>query len=69
MGEDGWEVSACELNFTNYDFEKFTGQNTFPQDKYNSRLYLINKEFIASLPGKPYQPLELIPMRKLFEEG
>ncbi len=69
MGEDGWEVSACELNFTNYDFEKFTGQNTFPQDKYNSRLYLINKEFIESLPGKPYQPLELIPMRKLFEEG
>ncbi|MBW6499055.1 MAG: YkgJ family cysteine cluster protein [Bacteroidales bacterium] len=67
MGEDGWELSACELNFTAFDFEKFTSKNTFPQDKYNSRLYLINKEFIESLPGKPYQPLELIPMRRLFQ--
>lgn len=69
MGEEGWELSACELNFTAFDFEKFTSKNTFLQDKYNSRLYLINKVFIESLPGKPFQPLELIPLWKLLEEG
>jgi uncharacterized protein len=68
MGDEGWELSACELNFTAFDFEKFISKNTFPQDKYNSRLYLINKEFIESLPGKPFQPLELLPLRKLIEE-
>ncbi len=68
IGEEDWEVSACELNFTKYDFKKFTSRNTFPQDKFNSRLYLINKEFIESLPGKPFHPLELIALRKLLEE-
>ena len=68
MGEEGWELSACELNFTTFDFEKFTEKNTLPQDKYNSRLYLINKEFIESLPGKPYHALELIPLRRLIEK-
>lgn len=68
MGEENWELSACELNFTEFDFEAFTEENTFPQDKYNSRLYMLNLKFIESLPGQPYKPNDLIPLRKLFQE-
>lgn len=68
MGDEGWELSACELNFISFDFEKFNARNTFPQDKFNSLLYIINKEFIETLPGKPYKVLELISLSKLAEE-
>ncbi|MDX9942924.1 MAG: YkgJ family cysteine cluster protein [Bacteroidales bacterium] len=68
MGEEGWELSACELNFNQFDFGEFHQENTFPQDRYNSRLYLINKEFIETLAGKPYQPTDLIPLRQLFQK-
>lgn len=65
-GDEGWELSACELNFTNFDFSEFDTENTFPQDKFNSKLYLINKEYIESLPGKPYGALELLELRTLL---
>ena len=69
MGEEEWELSACELNFTCFDFGEFHEGNTFPQDHYNSRLYLVNKEFVASLPGQPYQPGDLIPLQKLLADS
>jgi hypothetical protein len=65
-GDEGWELSACELNFTDFDFSKFDTENTFPQDKFNSKLYLLNKEYIESLPGKPYGTLDLLELRNLF---
>jgi len=68
MGEEEWELSACELNFTQFDFDDFDEDNTFPQDKYNSRLFMLNRAFVDSLPGKPYGPVDLIPLRKLFED-
>ncbi len=69
MGEEEWELSACELNFTRYDFDEFTQENTFPQDAYNSRLFMLNRKFIDSLPGKPYGVVDLIPLRNLFEKS
>jgi uncharacterized protein len=69
MGEEEWELSACELNFTKYDFDDFTEDNTFPQDTYNSRLFMLNRRFVDSLPGKPYGPVDLIPLRNLFDEA
>ncbi len=65
MNEEQWELSVCELNFTRFGFDGFTEENTFPQDKYNSRLFLLNQKFIKALPGKPYQPVDLIPLSKL----
>jgi uncharacterized protein len=65
MGEEEWELSACELNFTDFDFDEFTEENTFPQDTYNSRLFMLNRRFVDSLPGKPYGPVELIPVSQL----
>lgn len=67
--DDGeFELSACELNFTEFDFEDFTMENTMPQDKYNSKLFLLNKEFISEYTDKKYGELDLIPMKKLAEE-
>lgn len=69
MGDEGWELSACELNFTQFDFGNFHEENTFPLDRYNSRLYLINKEFIKTFPGKPYQAFDLLPLSRLLNQG
>ena len=69
MGEEQWELSACELNFTEFDFEEFTEENTFPQDTYNSRLFMLNNSFVENLPEQKYSPTDLIPLRKLWEEA
>ena len=66
MGEEEWELSACELNFTHFD--EFTEENTFPQDKYNSRLFLLNQKFIENIPDKPFRKNDLIPLKKLFTD-
>lgn len=63
--EGGWELSACELNFTKFNFEKFTNENTFPQDKYNSKLFILNKKFISEFKEKKYDEFELIPLKNL----
>lgn len=60
-----WELSACELNFT--DFDDFDSDNTFPQDKFNSRLFLLNEEFIKNPDALKYDKFDLIPVRKLVE--
>ncbi len=66
--EGEWELSACELNFTEFDFEDFTFDNTFPQDKFNSKLFLINKDFIQNFREKEYSEFDLIPLKNLLTE-
>lgn len=61
-----WELSACELNFTQFDFGNFNFENTYPQDKYNSELFLLNKKFISELKTKKYSEFDLIPIRDLI---
>jgi len=60
-----WELSACELNFTEFDFDEFTDENTLPQDKYNSKLFLLNREFIAEFKDKKYSEFDLIALKEL----
>jgi uncharacterized protein len=67
MNDDQWELSACELNFTEYDFDNFSEENTFPQDKYNSRLYLLNMKFIESFFPQQLSPADLFSLKDLFE--
>ena len=62
-----WELSACELNFTNYNFEEFTLDNTFQQDKFNSKLFLLNKEFVSGFYDKVYDEFDLIPIKNLID--
>lgn len=64
--DDGeFELSACELNFTNFDFEDFDMDNTFHQDKYNSMLFMLNREYINSTDEKKYGEFDLIPIKEL----
>ena len=64
--DDGdFELSACELNFTNFDFEDFNMDNTFHQDKYNSMLFIVNREFINASEDKKFGELDLIPLKEL----
>ena len=63
-----WELSACELNFTEFDFDEFTDENTLPQDKYNSKLFLINREFIAEFTDKKYNETDLIPLKEIGKQ-
>lgn len=66
--EDGeWQLSACELNFTQFNFEKFTIDNTYPQDKYNSKLFLLNRDFINEYEAESFEEFDLIPLKKLVE--
>lgn len=69
MGEnDNWELSACELNFNNFDFADFTNENTFPQDRINSELFMANKTFIQEFDEKEFGEFDLIPIRNLADE-
>ena len=65
MGEDQWEISYCELNFTGSNITDFNESNTFLQDLYNSNLFLINREFVDSFKDKPYSEMDLIPLKDL----
>lgn len=60
---DEWELSACPLNFTN--FEDFHSENTFPQDTYNSKLYLINQEFIKNFKDIQFGDFDMISINRL----
>jgi len=64
--DDGeFELSACELNFTNFDFDDFDMDNTFHQDKYNSMLFMLNREFLHANPGLGFTEMELIPLKQV----
>ena len=63
-----WELSACDLNFTEFNFGEFTMDNTFPQDKYNSKLFMLNKMFISEFQEKKYDEFDLIPLKNLVEQ-
>lgn len=66
LNDEQWELSVCELNFTRFEMEDFDQQNTFPQDTFNSRLYMINQQFIE-IPGQTfYRPGQLIPLSRLM---
>jgi Fe-S-cluster containining protein len=65
MGEEEWELSYCELNFNSGDLPEFKDSNTFPQDLFNSKLFLLNREFVNSLGDKRYSETDLLSLRDL----
>ncbi len=50
MGDENWELSACELNFTKVKEDYFSFENTFPQDTFNSELFVLNQQFVKNQP-------------------
>ncbi|MEI6141620.1 MAG: hypothetical protein WCP85_20275 [Mariniphaga sp.] len=65
LDADEYELSCCELNFTDFDFEDFDEENTFPMDRINSQLYAMNKEFVATYEGGKYSETDRIPLAEL----
>ncbi len=63
---DEWELSTCPLNFT--DFEDFHSENTYPQDTYNSKLFLINQEFVKNYEAEKFGDFDMISMNRLVED-
>ena len=64
-----WELSTCELNFTDYDYENFTPDNTWPQDTYNSKLFMLNKKFVSGLKNEEkHGEFDLIPLKNLAKK-
>ena len=69
MNEEGseWELSHCELNFTNFDVDDFDHENTYPQDTLNSKLFMINRDFVANFKEKEYSETDRIPLLVLLQ--
>lgn len=69
LDSDKYELSCCELNFTDYDLDDFTPENTYPMDRINSQLYQINKNFVAAFEDGKYFETDRIPMAELIAAG
>ncbi len=69
MNEDGdeWELSFCELNFTDADDNYFDMDNVLEQDELNSTLYMINKRFLQKHPELNLDEKTLIPLSNLID--
>jgi len=69
MDQEGenWELSFCPLNFKETNDEYFTFSNCYSQDTYNSKLYMLNLEFIKTLDGIEYENDEMIEIKRFME--
>ncbi len=65
MGEEEWQMSVCELNFTGEDIPEFSESNTFPQDRFNSELFMLNREFVCQHKELGLVETELLSLREL----
>ena len=66
---DDYELSCCELNFTDFDLADFDEDNTYPMDRINSKLFQINKNFVAGFENGKYSETDRIPMAELAVVG
>jgi Fe-S-cluster containining protein len=62
---DNWELSVCPLNFTTLPDEYFIAENCYYQDTFNSKLFMLNREFIKNFDEVKYKENELIELSKL----
>lgn len=64
---ENMELSFCPLNFKDVEVDYFTMENGFQQDKYNSKLYMVNQEFLKSSNDQKFDQSSLIEIRKMAE--
>jgi len=65
---DDMELAYCELNFTDAEDVEFTDENTYPEDTFMSRLYLINREFVKNFKEKQFNEQQIIPLIGILSE-
>ena len=68
MHKDDWHLNHCPLNFDMVDDDYFTYDNTYPQDKYNRKLFMINKEFIQHMDEEMDEKTR-IPLKELLPDS
>lgn len=64
----GYEVSYCSLNFKRWNMAGFLDANTMFMPAFNSRLFLLNQQFIKTLTFGSYTHKSRIPLRNLSSE-
>lgn len=71
MDEEGenWELSFCPLNFTDADDDYFTQKNCYQQDLFNSKLYMLNQEFISNFSGVSYKSEDMRYLKEVVSEA
>jgi hypothetical protein len=57
------------LNFTDFDLADFDEDNTYPMDRINSKLFQLNKNFVAGYENGKYSETDRIPMADLVAVG
>lgn len=62
---EAYEISFCPLNFKEFNFEDFNVENLYPEDQYNSKLFMLNKKFIADFDEEEYDSLEMVELNHL----
>ncbi|TCO11023.1 YkgJ family cysteine cluster protein [Natronoflexus pectinivorans] len=67
MNDEEWVLSHCELNFTNVDEDYFSETRFHEQDRWNSRLYMLNQEFLKTQEEDALPENELIPLAELLK--
>jgi Fe-S-cluster containining protein len=68
MGDEEWELNHCELNFTDGETE-FTTENCLITDRINSRLFMLNREYLGSENPEGYSEFDLLPLSSLAKGG
>ncbi|ASB49104.1 YkgJ family cysteine cluster protein [Alkalitalea saponilacus] len=67
MIDEEWVLSHCELNFSDVDEDYFSETRFHEQDRWNSRLYMLNQEFLNSQDELPLPEIDLIPLADLLK--
>ena len=66
MNDDGvWEFSSCDMNFRNAESVLFTEDNVLFEDVMNSRLFMLNKDFILASEDNIFCETDKIAIKNL----
>jgi uncharacterized protein len=66
MNDEEWVLSHCELNFNEVDEDYFSETELYEQDKWNSKLYMLNQEYLNSMDEQKYEANQLIALSELI---
>jgi uncharacterized protein len=66
MENEEWVLSHCELNFKDADEDYFDESDMHEQDKWNSKLYILNREYLTTSPYTSINEKTLLPLSGLL---
>jgi len=66
MEGSSFELSVCKLNFVGVDVTKFNMENALFMAPFNSRLFLLNRDYIKTIKFD-FKATQRLTLNKLFE--